>query len=202
MFKFKPFAVKPSVHDHANFIDIESSSEQRESHLYALLPYKRPDMITLNIPEEHAGIVSKLLGNADFHFELKSEFETPDENATPSVNIERIPDARFAQITVMRAGGELTALLRKTLYELSLEETRTIFLKIPAWRKLPEGMEDKLRDNGFFFAGILPSTPREWHILYVCLKDHKLDFEQIHMHDPLAVELKDYVAAKYTEVIP
>jgi hypothetical protein len=93
-------------------------------------------------------------------------------------------------------------LLRKTLYDLSLEGTMTIFLKIPAWKPHPPKMEMRLRDNGFFFSGMIPSTPKEWHILYACLKDHKLDFDQIKMHDPFAIKLNKYVAERYAEVIP
>ncbi|MCK5843084.1 MAG: hypothetical protein KAG97_00165 [Victivallales bacterium] len=202
LFKFKPFAIKPSVHEHAKFIDIESDSEQRESLLYSILPYKMPQAVKLNIPREHREIVGRIFDNADFSNELTCEYEEQDETRSPSVSLERISDKQFAQITVAEFGFNLPDLVKKALYDLSLEETRTIFLKIPAWKKHHYGMEERLRDNGFFFAGMIPSTPREWHILYVCLKDHKLDFNQIHMHDPMAKELNEYVSARYAEVIP
>lgn len=201
MFKFKPFAIKLSVHEHAKFIDIESDSNQRESLLYSILSYKNPEFIPLNIPKKHTEIVSELFDNAQFKHEIKTQEET-DNDLDATINVERIPDKQFSQITVTEFGKNLPALIKKTLYDLSLEKTMTIFLKIPAWKPHPPDMEERLSDNGFFFAGLIPSTPKEWHILYVCVKDHKIDFDPIKMHDPMAIKLKEYVTEKYAEVIP
>lgn len=204
MFKFKPFAIKLSVHEHAKFIDVDVDAEalQRESLLYTILPYKKPEFIPLNIPKEHGEIVAEVFDNAQFAYELTNNEIEDDNNLAATINVERIPDKQFAQITVTEFGENLATLLKKTLYDLSLEGTLTIFLKIPAWKTHPVAMEERLRDNGFFFAGMMPSTPKEWHLLYVCLKDHKLDFNQIKMHDPMAKRLNEYVTERYAEVIP
>ena len=201
-FKFIPMAFKISVHERAQFIDIEGVNSDRETLLYSILPVKIPEKFVAYPPEKHREIISEIFDTAGFEYELADADETSSLVDKSKFMIQRNKETNFARIVVLEIGKDFFRELKKISYQLSLENMLTVALRIPMWAKLPKDIDRKLNKMSFFFSGVLPSTTTKWQALYTCLKNHQINFKNIKVSQDLAAKLKDYVEDCYQQVIP
>ena len=200
--KFIPMAFKISVHERAQFIDIEGVNSDRETLVYSILPVKIPEKFVAYPPEKHREIISEIFDTAGFEYELADADEKISLGEKSKFMIQRNEETNFARIVVLEIGKDLFSELKKISYQLSLENMLTVALRIPMWEKLPKDIDRKLNKMSFFFSGVLPSTTTKWQALYTCLKNHQINFENIEVSQELAAKLKDYVEDCYQKVIP
>lgn len=201
-FKFIPTAFKISVHERAQFIDIKDISTDRETLVYSILPVKIPEKFVIYPPKTHRKIISEIFDTAGFEYELADADEEISLREKSNFIIQRNEETNLASIVVLNIGEDLFSELKKISYQLSLENMLTIALKIPMWEPLFKDIDRKLNKINFFFSGVLPSTTTKWQVLYACLKNHQINFENIKVSHVLATKLKDYVEECYRKVIP
>ena len=197
-FKFAPMALKISVHDRAEFLDIDEVVGPRETLLYSIWVPHEMKATTIFIPEVHFDIVDMLIKNADIPLEIKrSTLPAVAEKGT--FNIETKPEYGLATVMVEEIGVKWRKNLKSLSRDLSSEGFQTIHLKIPIWDPLPADVDSELKAAGFFFSGIIPRTPSKWLMIYTYLSGQKMDFSGINVCDETAVKLKDYIEQCYDD---
>ena len=191
-FKFKPMALKFSVHDCANFKEIAEHRIQRETLLYSIWAPHDLESTTIFIPEIHLGMIKKLINNAEITIDIKTD--TNDILAEKgSFNIEKKQDEGLATLMVEIIGSEWKTNLKKFTRDLNVAGFKTLHLKVPICAPLPKNVDQDLKSLGFFFSGIIPRTPKKWLMLYTYLNNQNLDFSSIALCDDTAILLKDYI---------
>ena len=191
-FKFKPMALKLSVHDCANFMDISENRRQRETLLYSIWAPHGLEPTTIFIPETHSDIINKLVTNAELPIDIKTE--TSEHLAEKgSFNIEKKQNEGLATLMVEVIGSEWKVNLKKFTRDLNVDGFKTLHLKVPISAPLPKNVDRDLKSLGFFFSGIIPRTPKNWLMLYTYLNNQNLDFSSIALCDETAIFLKNYI---------
>jgi anti-sigma regulatory factor (Ser/Thr protein kinase) len=201
-FKFTPLALKISMHERADFIDIEDISSQRETLLYSVLAYKKITPFHIYSIDEHKEIISKILTKTGLPFNIKKSYKPYDYPKKTQYKLQRKDDSNFTRIVVLEIGSDLFTQIKKISYDLAIGDMVTVALKIPLSKPLPSDLDKQLNSINFFFSGIVPLTTDKWQALYTCLHHHRIYFDQIKVVDELAIELKDYVQNCYEKIIP
>ena len=193
---FTPMALKISVHERARFIAIESSApEQRESFLYSIwLPRGMSAVPTIFVPGCHYEIVATLFANAKIELTLKTDTCALSDADSSDLKVKKNPDHSLAILQ----GGLLNGSnsyhdLKIMVKQLCIDGFTTIHLELFADKPLAPEIDTELADAGFFFAGIVPSTPGKWMLLYIYLNNQKIDFAEINLCDAMAIELRSYI---------
>ncbi len=199
---FTPTALKVSVHERAEFINIKDISSERESLLYSVLIFKKPERFAIHCPFEHHELVSELLDSADFEYDLHSSSNNHIEMDKSKFLVHEIEETGFANVTFVQIGKDFYSELKKTMYRLSLKGFMTVSLGISLDVPLPTNMDSELMALNFFFSGVIPVTLSKWQCLYTHLNNHQIDFDKIKVYQKLAKKLKEYVNNCYKKVIP
>jgi anti-sigma regulatory factor (Ser/Thr protein kinase) len=192
---FTPMALKISVHKRARFIAIESSApEQRESFLYSIwLPRGMPASSTIYVPECHREMITRLIVNAKLKLALKTDTTAQPNTDSDRLKVKKNPDHSLAILQGGLNGAHACHDLKIIVKQLCIEGFTTIHLELYADKPLTPEIDAELTAAGFFFAGIVPSTPEKWMILYIYLNNQKIDFAEINLCDAIAIELRDYI---------
>ena len=194
-FKFKPMALKISVHSRADFLGIDEINNQRETLLYSIWAPFPLEPITIFIPKIHYDITKKLIDNSELPIEIKTLIkDSLPENTT--YDIEKKLEEGLATIILESLGDNWNQSIKKLTRNLNIEGFKTIHLKIPIWEKLPKKLDDDLTSLGFFFSGIIPKTPKKWFMIYTYLNNQKIDFEKINLCDDIAILLRNYIETR------
>jgi anti-sigma regulatory factor (Ser/Thr protein kinase) len=200
--KFVPLALKLSVHEHADFRDIEAAKNlnPRETLLYSVwAPQGRSTPFTIFTPATHCDIIKELLANIGFPVTVSSETRTIEPGES-RFDIDKKEEYALAIIYIKHLSGGWCKKLKSMRRTLSIDGFSTIQLQIPADAPLPADINEQLAEAGFFFSGIMPKTTERWQLLYTFLNNQKFDFSSITLIDPVAVRLRDYVELCSTEI--
>ncbi len=201
IFHFAPMALRLSVHGRARFEGIATGvPAQRESLLYAVI-HSAPDNVPVRLcaPPDHAAMIGKLFQQAAVPVDVRTDPGAPDP--ATRIRAEVHPDEQLASLWVEAAGQDLAATLRARLFELEADGIKTVMILWPAARALPAAWTAELRALQAFFCGVQAETPDTWWLLYTRLNAQRFDFNQIHLCDPAALELRDYVQQGFQALV-
>ena len=196
---FCPMALKISVHERAEFIDIDDISPQRESLLYTSWVPHSIDPVKIYAPEQYVDFIAMLLENAGIEREVVTE-TAPATADTNKLFLDKNEAYSLATMLVERIGYDWKKKIKTMIKDLSIDGFATIHLQIPAHKPIPQDLDRELRNVGFFFSGIIPIKPNKWVLLYTYLNNQKIDFEQIKLCDEVAFKLRDFVESCYNEL--
>ena len=194
-YKFVPTALKPSVHDQAEFVGIETDEVRRESLLYAILAPNGLDPVTIYLPERHLPMTRTLLESFE-----ETTFST--ETAEPlwemsEFTIEKHEKDRYAIITIDRLGKDWVQGLRRHMKEVNDDGIITVNLHIPADAPLPEEFEEIMHRLRLFYSGTVIKTMQKWELIYTHLQGQHFDFDAVMLSDEKALQLREYMRAEY-----
>jgi len=197
-YKLTPFALKISVHEQSDFIDMDNiSTRQRETLLCSYwAPHGLKDTIRLYIPEAHAALITSLMALPELPLVIRTETYSPTAEHCRLL-IEKHRKEQLAVLEITEFGVNWAAELQKTVYQLAIEQFITFHLSVPASTPVPEGLERELVALGFFFSGIHAKTPQNWLLLYTCLNNQAFDFAEIKLTDPVAISLHAHIRTCY-----
>jgi len=184
-FGFVPTALKPSVHDQAEFVGIETDEVRRESLLYAILAPNGLDPLTIHVPEIHLPITRKLL--EPFEAISFSTEEAEPTRETSEFTVEKHDADRYAIVTIDLLGSDWKESLRRHLKELADDGIITVNLHIPADAPLPPGFEAKMAKLQLIYSGAVIKTMRRWELVYTRLQGQHFDFGAVKLSDPRAI---------------
>ncbi len=192
---FTPMALKISVHERSRFIAIENSApEQRESFLYSIwLPRGMSAVPTIFIPGCHYEIVATLFANAKIELTLKTDTCALADADSTDLKVRKNPDHSLAILQGGLNGSNSYHDLKIMVKQLCIDGFTTIHLELFANKPLAPEIDAELTAAGFFFAGVVPSTPGKWMLLYIYLNNQKIDFAEINLCDAVAIELLKYI---------
>lgn len=198
LFGFTPTALKLSMHEQAEFINInEGKKQQRETLLYSIW---RPRNVDINakiyVPTEHKEISKNIFESAPFTPRILCDTATelPNESKYKIIKNDKYS---LASIHIESFGNNWIQIIKKSTKELQKKKFTTIHLEISAVNSLPQNIDLELTNSGYFFSGIMLSTPEKWILLYIFLNNQEFDFDKIKLLDDKAVELKDYIENCY-----
>jgi hypothetical protein len=199
-FDLSAFALKLSVHEQSEIINIDTGEPQRETHLYSFsLVDKDINAVYIFLPSIHNDIVEKLFKSAFFPVNIFNEtLKKIEENS--EINLNKLEDYLTAEIKVEKYGNDLYKILKSEINDLFAEGYKTVFLKIPSYSALPENFEDNINKLGFFFSGMIAETLDKWHILYTLINNQKFYFENIKLYADISKELCEYIEKEYNKV--
>jgi hypothetical protein len=199
-FNLKPFALKLSVHEQSEILDIDTNYTQRETHLYSL-SFIKQNIETFNIfiPSKHNTIVKKLFDSISLVPNISNKTLKPIRTDT-QFNIENFVKEFLVEIKVESFGNNLYQNLKKILKRYSVDGYKTIHLHIPLNKPLPETLESDLNKLGFFFSGVIAKSIDRWYILYATIEYQKFDFNKIVLYKDLAKDLFNYIKNEYEEL--
>jgi hypothetical protein len=103
----------------------------------------------------------------------------------------------LATLSLAATANDFAPPLRKALFDLESDGFKTIFVRVPGWRPMPETLDDQMRAMRLFFSGWIIQTPDRWWLLYTQLCAQRFDFRRIQLCDPLAIELQTYIEQGY-----
>lgn len=199
VFKFKPMALKLSVHDRAHFLQLAENDGQRESLLHAILLTRPAKPVRLFVPPPHAEITNRLFHNAEILLEQPTDVSAfPEQTA---LEVESHPDSGLAIVSVRVPGLDFAPVLRKQLFDLESDGMKTVFVRFPGWLPRPDTLENEARALRIFFCGWVAESPERWWLLYTRLNAQRFDFAQIQLCDPLALELRTYVETCFQKAV-
>ncbi len=194
LFGFIPTALKLSMHEQAEFINIkEGKKNQRETLLYSVWRPKEVDInARIYVPSEHKDICNNIFTTAPFTPEIicNTSTEFPDEC---KFTVKKNDKYGLATISIENIGKNWLHLIKQTTKELQKKRFITIHLEISAANALPPNMEAEFVASGYFFSGVLINTPEKWMLLYTFFNNQEFDFDKIKLRDNTAVELKNYI---------
>lgn len=195
----KPMALNVSTHPRARFLGIQSS-QGRESNLYAVRVNRPQPPFEVYFPEVHAAVAARLFGNLPLTVSLQST--TAEPSAPRTVWSSAIDTkAGYAILAADTYCTDFAASLRAAAYKLSLEKVDTLSLRLPAWMPVPPRLEEELHRQGFFFCGFVLRNESQWDLAYTRLIQQHFSFDDAQVSDPVAEELKAYVAARHQQLI-
>jgi hypothetical protein len=200
---FAPLALKLSVHEQAEFIDIDKTetANSRESLLYSIwTPVPVDTESTIFVPEKHYNLVSELVEKTTIPVTVDSLYKNPPKDQAPSMDITRKDEFGLAKIHLNTISGEWRENLKNFRKTLSIDGISTIYLQVPADKPIPPDMDERLAEAGFFFSGIIPERLNKWMLLYTFFNNQKFDFGNIKLFDESACALKDYIEKCYKEI--
>lgn len=193
MFDFKPMALKLSVHGRAKFVKLaEEADGQRESLLHAIITLSPAGPLPLFVPPAHAAITARLFANAGIN--LVPPASAPPVPAHTELTCADDPEAATATLLVQVPGADLIDVLHARLLALESEERKAVFVRIPGWLPATPGVDEAARRLRIFFCGWIEESPERWWALYTRLNAQRFVFDRIQLCDPLAMELRAYVA--------
>lgn len=164
LFKFKPMALKISVHGRARFVSIqENTAAQRETLLHVVSLGVPSLELTLFIPPEHDAVTRHLFENAGIA--LKTPCAASPELADTLCDADIHSEYEFATLFIRRPGHDYAELLRQRLYDLEADGIKTVFVRFPGWLPVPETLEKTARQLRLFFCGWVVETPTHWWML-------------------------------------
>ncbi len=199
VFKFKPMALKLSVHDRANFRKLAEDDGQRESLLHSIILTRSIKPVRLFVPPRHSEITQRLFQNAEIPIDVPV-----DSSPLPTQTVLKVEsqiDSAFAVVSVQEPGMDAAPVLRRLLYDLECDGMKTVFVRFPGWLPLPPTLEADARELRIFFAGWVAEAPDRWWLLYTRLNSQRFDFSRIQLCDPLAIELRTYVETCFKEAV-
>lgn len=200
---FAPLAFKLSVHNQAEFIDVEQAemANSRETLLYSIwTPCSVTTKSTMYVPEKHYDLISELIKKTTIPVDLKCLYKNPPKDQVPSMDITRKEEFGLALIHLNSISGEWRKNLKNFRKTLSIEGISTIQLQVPADKPIPPDIDERLAEAGFFFSGIIPERLDKWMLLYTFFNNQKFDFDNIKLCDDTACLLRDYVGKCYKEI--
>ncbi len=185
------------------------SCGQRETFLLSwrwVTAYKNSFAVKLHCPPEHEGMIRKI-------FSWQSVLLETDVSLAPELPLGEEPGdmeldlylecERYILIHVSSLPGsreEFAMLLRRRKDEAYAKGAQTIGLHIPSSRPLPAYLSQALREQGFFFSGIVPVSASECKLQYLCLGAQSFDFGKLQLSSANTIELCEYVEAEYRKV--
>lgn len=199
VFKFKPMALKLSVHDRANFLKLAEEDGQRESLLHAIVLTRPSKPVQLHVPPRHFEITQRLFRQADVPLEVPAS--TPPLPDQTILETEVHAESALAILSVREPGLDFAAVLRKRLFDLECDGMKTVFVRFPGWRPQPDTLEAEARSLRIFFSGWVAEAPDRWWLLYTRFHAQRFDFNRIQLCDPLALELRTYVETCFKESV-
>ena len=90
--------------------------------------------------------------------------------------------------------------LRRSKDEAHAKGVQTVAMHIPTNRPLPVYLSQSLREQGFFFSGIVPVSASEFKLQYTCLGAQSFDFGTLQLYGQSSIELCDYIKGEYGKV--
>ena len=199
VFKFKPMALKLSVHGRAHFLQLAEDDGQRESLLHAILLTRPAKPIRLFIPPRHLEITQRLFHQASIPLEVPDA--TPPLPEQTTLDVELHADSALAIISVREPGLDFASVLRKQLFDFECDGMKTVFVRFPGWIPQPDTLEDETRPLRIFFCGWVAEAPDRWWLLYTRFNAQRFDFNRIQLCDPLALELRTVVETCFKEAM-
>lgn len=199
LFNFSPMALKLSVHGRAKFMKLaEEDDRQRESLLHAVTLTRQPQPVSLFVPARHVGITHRLFENAGIPLEIRQP-EPPAEQT--ALQVEPHEEAGLAVLSLASTGNDVAPVLRKRLFDLESDGFKTLFVRIPGWRPMPDNLDEEMRAMRLFFSGWIVQAPDRWWLLYTRLCAQRFDFRRIQLCDPLSIELQTYIEQGFQEAV-
>ena len=199
VFKFKPMALKLSVHDRANFLKLAEDDGQRESLLHAIVLTRPSKPVPLFVPPRHAEITQRLFQQADIPLEIPAAVPPLPKHTVLETEVHA--ESALATLSVREPGLDFATVLRKRLFDLECDGMKTVFVRFPGWLPQPDTLEDEARPLRIFFSGWVAEAPDRWWLLYTRFNAQRFDFNRIQLCDPLAMELRTYVETCFKESV-
>jgi len=196
-FDLKPFALKLSVHEHSEILEMKTIKTQRESHLYSIAFIDENKVnLKLFIPSKHNEIVKKIFSESPVSLEL-SKSVCDYKSSSALFVTDKLKKESVGEIKIKTFGNGLYKELKQIVKQLYLDSCKTIYLYIPVDKPLPDMLEDELRKLGFFFCGITMESINKWYMLYTSLSYQVFDFKKVMLYVDTAKELGKYVQKEY-----
>lgn len=200
-FNFIPLALKLSAHGQARFVNLaEEAGGQRETLLHAVAVMRPVAPVRLHVPEPHVDLTRRLFTWAGITLEIAAGMadEVPEESG---LEVASHADAGLAVLTVRLPGRDLADQLHRRLYELESDGIRTVHIRLPGWLPTPPLLDEGVRPVRIFFSGWVVAAPDRWWLQYTRLNGQRFEFDRIQLHDPRALELREYVADCFRKAV-
>jgi hypothetical protein len=200
MVNFSPCLLQVSVYKHASFIGIQGDVNPRESLIfgYKSIPLK-PSAQMVHIPAEHHAIIQAILGDGRILYALNINIGGfPGEKS--QMEMQNDPAAGHAFLHFSTLGNDFGKVLRQQTKALQKDGAITIYAIIPTHENMGSDVDRLLFQNGYFFSGIKPNQDGGWDLFYANLLHQKFNFDNIHLFNPKAVDLCNYVKELYCRI--
>jgi len=166
---------------------------QRNSDVIAFMPIDR-SVRTVFLPVRHRDAILQLYQALGLERSVGDPGPSVLQPLGPSqIEVDVMEDDRTADIDVIRPGGNLIDLLRKTLRRLCVQGIVSILIRLPLEAPATSAMVPLLEDLGFFFAGILPLTRIGDALLLQYLNNVTVDYAKIQIHSEGGRRLLEYI---------
>lgn len=196
---FRPCAIAlgamPATLDFKKMTGIVSQRESCHVSMKFLVP---PEPTGVCAPSHHHDMIERIYAS----LEKPVTFESlPSPTGPGAMNVRFNSDWGIADIHVQRIGTDTPADIKRSLRDLcEIGNTPVIYLELPLDQG---GMDDCCRAaeaEGFFFAGLGPSSVKEGESLYLQYLNTELDMSLIQIATPMGREIFEYVARERERV--
>ena len=175
------------------FRHIAEQLPQRETLVLALRSIRPADPPSIHPPAKHREMILELYRSLDIAPNCADSADAVRAAGNTELSVRTKSGLDLAVIDVRRAGADLEEALRRQLLHLRRQHLAVVELALPL---CDPGMAPHLpgiEAMGFFFTGLSPLRAGGDAMLMHCLIDPAIDYDNIHVHSPVAQALLDYV---------
>lgn len=196
---FSPLALLLNVGAMVDYRGMADPGAGRESFVTGVRFASGPHLKTLFIPAPHHEVMAPLLAQSGCVVELSNATDEPTFEHTV-MRVEEDKVESWASVLIVEMGTDWARRLRKKVFALTSSGIAAVSILIPAWKPAPENLEQQLSSLNAVFSGIKPLSGEEFYLAYSVMTG-AVDFERIHLADPLANILKEHIRNTYADML-
>lgn len=196
---YRPFAVLLNITPGPNFIAIDNRLGARETLLqsYHLCDDLKKD--TIYSTEANREIVEELITNSGNSVKvLCKNTDANTKNTETEIKVISSPDQ--ASIYIKSFGEDWFHKLRNEIFLLKQDKSKAVLLQINTDNPLPECFDDKLADLNIIFIGLTLESLNDIQLCYTLISE-PVNFDNIHLHAPVANKLLRHIKQCYEKVL-
>ncbi len=173
------------------FKKMTEALQQRESCVVSMKFLIPPEEVVVYVPSHHRAMLERIYASIGrpVVFEDLPAVSGPGETTMQSNQHWGIAD-----IQVRRIGTDTLKSIRRCLRDLCETNTEVVYLELPLDQG---GIEDICRAaeaDGFFFAGLSPSSVHDGESLFLQYLNTEINMSHLQIATPMGKEIFDYVA--------
>jgi hypothetical protein len=170
---------------------------QRESCTVSMKFLVPPEEAVVCVPSHHRTMLERIYTSIGRTVVFK---DIPAFSGPGETTIQSNPHWGIADIQVRRIGTDTLKSIRRCLSDLCETNTEVVYLELPLDQG---GIEDVCRAaeaDGFFFAGLSPSSVTDGESLFLQYLNTEIDMSHLRIATPMGKEIFDYVARERQRV--
>jgi hypothetical protein len=173
------------------FIKMTEVLPQRESCVVTMKFITPPEEVAVSVPSHHRVILKRIYESIGRPIVFKN---LPAVSGPSEVTIQSNQHWRIADIQVRRIGTDTLKNIRKCLRDLLKTNAEVVYLELPLDQGEIEDICRAAESDGFFFAGLSPSSVHDGESLFLQYLNTDIDMSHLQIATPMGKEIFDYVA--------